>query len=115
MALNHEFGIINDINNQKTYKSYTPDVHNCICVNDDIISNLLKSLSTMKTYFHSLKRSEYGLAYSGITIIPPESLSQFLDVIISHKGMKQSADLNELAKKIIQAKEENKYMIHFGI
>ncbi|MBO1626696.1 short-chain dehydrogenase [Bacillus cereus] len=115
MALNHEFGVINDINYQKTYESYTPDEHNCISVDDHIIENLLKPLSTMKTYFHSLKRPEYGLAYSSITIIPPESLSQFLDVVISYKDMRQSVDLNELAKKIIQAKEENKYMIHFGI
>ncbi|PDY43822.1 short-chain dehydrogenase [Bacillus pseudomycoides] len=115
MALNHEFGLINDINDQRTYESYTPDVYNCISIDDDIIENLLKSLSTMKTYFRSLKRPEYGLAYSGITIIPPESLSQFLDAVISCKDMKQSVDLNELAKKIIQAKEENKYMIHFGI
>ncbi|CAI8710081.1 MULTISPECIES: hypothetical protein [Bacillus] len=115
MALNHEFGVINDINNQKTYESYTPDVHDCISVDDHIIENLLKPLSTMKTYFYSLKRPEYGLAYSGITVIPPESLSQFLDVVISYKDMRQSVNLNELAKKIIQAKEEDKYMIHFGI
>ncbi|CAH0295721.1 hypothetical protein SRABI133_04392 [Peribacillus simplex] len=28
---------------------------------------------------------------------------------------KKSAELNELASKIFQAKEENKNMIHFGI
>ncbi|WP_242491322.1 hypothetical protein [Bacillus cereus] len=54
MALEHEFGIINDINNEKTYQSYTPDVHNCISVEDDIIENLLEPLSAMKTYFHSV-------------------------------------------------------------
>ncbi|PQZ50899.1 short-chain dehydrogenase [Bacillus sp. MYb209] len=115
MALEHEFGIINDINNEKTYQSYTPDVHNCISVEDDIIGNLLEPLSAMKTYFHSLNRLEYGLAYCGITIIPPESLSQFLDVVISYKDMEESVDLSELVKQIIQAKEENKYMIHIGI
>ncbi|WP_242143128.1 MULTISPECIES: short-chain dehydrogenase [unclassified Bacillus cereus group] len=115
MALNHEFGIIHDINNQKTYESYNPDVHNCISVNDDILTNLFKPLSIMKTYFHTLDRPEYGLANWGITIIPPESLSQFLDIVISSKDRKQSIELNELANKIIQAKVENKYMIHFGI
>lgn len=29
--------------------------------------------------------------------------------------MEESVDLSELVKKIIQAKEENKYMIHIGI
>ncbi len=69
----------------------------------------------MRTYFHSFERPEFGLAYWGITIIPPDSLSMFYDVITSSTMYKKSAELNELASKIIQAKEENKYMIHFGI
>ena len=69
----------------------------------------------MRTYFHSLERPEFGLAYWGITIIPLESLAMFYDAIISSSLYKKSAELNELASKIFQAKEENKYMIHFGI
>ncbi|MEH7110375.1 short-chain dehydrogenase, partial [Bacillus sp. JJ1764] len=69
----------------------------------------------MKTYFHSLERPEFGLAHWGITIIPPESLSMFFDVVTSSTLYKKSAELNELASKILQAKEEKKYMIHFGI
>ena len=115
MALNHEFGVINDINNQETYEGYNPNIHNCISVDDDILENLIEPLSIMKTYFHTLNRPNYGLAYCGITIIPPESLSQFLDIIISSNEKEHSIDLNELAKKIIQAKQENKYMIHYGI
>ena len=115
MPLIHEFGIIDDINDEKSYNSYTPDVHNCISVDDAIVQNLQEPLSIMKTYFHSLNRPEFGLAYWGITIIPPESLSQFLEVVISSKSMKQSSAINELGKKIIQAKEENKYMVHFGV
>lgn len=57
MALEHEFGIINDINNEKTYQSYTPDVHNCISVEDDIIENLLEPLSAMKKVFSFIKSS----------------------------------------------------------
>jgi hypothetical protein len=69
----------------------------------------------MRTYFHSLNRPEFGLAYWGITIIPPESLSMFFDVVTTSTLYKKSAELNELASKILQAKEENKYMIHFGV
>lgn len=75
----------------------------------------MKSLSLMKTYFHSLNRPNYGLAYHGITIIPPESLSMFLDIILSVKDSKQHNNINQLSKKIIQAKNENTYMIHYGI
>jgi len=114
MPLTHEFGIIDDIT-KKTYKSYAPEKSQCISVDDEIITNLMKPLSLMKTYFQSLNRPEYGLAYHGITIIPPESLPTFLDIVLSTDDLKQYDDINELGEKIIQAKNKNKYMIHYGI
>ena len=114
MPLTHEFGIIDDII-EKSYDSYEPEKYQCISVDDEIIINLMKPLSIMKTYFHSINRPEYGLAYHGITIIPPESLPIFLDIVLSTDDLKQYDDINELGEKIIQAKSENKYMIHYGI
>ncbi len=72
-------------------------------------------LSLFKTYFHALDRPEYGSAYYGTTIIPPESLSAFLEIVLSAKQLKQKDEINELCKIIMQAKNENKYMIHYGI
>ncbi|PRS29073.1 short-chain dehydrogenase [Bacillus sp. RJGP41] len=115
MPLVHEFGIIDDFDSQKKYNDYTPQKYTCISVDDDSISSLLGDLSKMKTYFHSYSRPEYGLDYYGITIIPPESLSLFYDVITSSGYYKNSAELSELASKIQQAAEEKKYMIHYGI
>ena len=111
----HEFGIIDKTENVKRNIGYEPQKYNCISVDDEIMIHLNKHLSIMRTCFHSLERPEFGLAYWGITIIPPESLSMFYDVIISSTIYKNSAELNQLASKIIKAKEENKYMIHFGI
>lgn len=111
----HEFGIIDNIENVKRNIGYEPQKYNCISVDDEIIIHLNEHLSIMRTYFHSLERPEFGIAYWGITIIPPESLSMFYDVITSSTINKNSDDLNQLAFKIIKAKEENKYMIHFGI
>jgi hypothetical protein len=111
----HEFGIIDNIENEKRKINYEPQKYNCISVDDEIIIHLNEHLSIMKTYFHSLERPELGLAYWGITIIPPESISMFYDVVTSSTLYKKSAELNELAYKIIQAKEGNKYMIHFGV
>ncbi|MBT2696544.1 short-chain dehydrogenase [Bacillus sp. ISL-40] len=111
----HEFGIIDNIENVKKNIGYEPQKYNCISVDDEIIIHLNEHLSILRTYFHSLERPEFGLAYWGITIIPPESLSMFYDVITSSTIYKNSAELNRLASKIIKAKEENKYMIHFGI
>jgi hypothetical protein len=76
---------------------------------------LLKNIVVMKSYFHKFNRPEFGLAYYGVTIIPPESFSLFYDVVISSRFSKKNFELDELAAKIIHATEEKKYMIHFGI
>ncbi|RRN67764.1 short-chain dehydrogenase [Peribacillus simplex] len=111
----HDFGIIDNIENLKRNIGYEPQKYKCISVDDEIINHLNEHLSIMRTYFHSLERPEFGLNYWGITIIPPDSLSMFYDLITSSTMYKKSAELNELASKIFHAKEENKYMIHFGI
>lgn len=111
----HEFGIIDNIEDVKSQFDYEPLKYKCTSVDDEIIDTLNDQLSIVKTYFHSLDRPEYGLAYWGITIIPLESLSLFYDVVTSSPSYKKSDELVELVAKIIQAKEEKKYMIHFGI
>ncbi|MEH7526440.1 short-chain dehydrogenase, partial [Bacillus sp. JJ1503] len=85
----HEFGILYDFDKQKNYIEYEPHKYNSISVDDDIINSLNENLSIMKTYFHSFNRQELGLAYFGITIIPPESLSLFYDVVISSEYYKK--------------------------
>lgn len=67
----------------KDYGYYAPKKYKCISVNDDLIQNLSDSLKIMKSYFHSYDRPEFGLTYWGVTIIPPESLSLFYDVVVS--------------------------------
>ncbi|WP_029098121.1 hypothetical protein [Brevibacillus thermoruber] len=111
MPCTHEFGILDEVD-KRTVFSYEPHKYNCISVDDDLINDLLPHLSIMKTYFHKLERPEFGLARWGITIIPAESLTLFLDVVLSSK---KSYELQELALKIVQAKEQGKWMIHFGI
>lgn len=111
----HEFGIIDDFDQRGNYNDYTPQKYHCVSVDDDIINSFNEHLSIMKTYFHSFERPEYGLAYWGITIIPLESLSIFYEVVTSSRYFKNSVELNELASKIVQATEERKYMIHYGV
>jgi len=111
----HEFGVIDKIDTKNNYEEYSPLNFICISVDDDIINSLYEHLSIMKTYFHSLNRPEYGLAYYGITIIPPESLFLFYDVVTSSKFFKKSSELAELALLILQAKEKKKWIIHYGI
>lgn len=111
----HEFGIIDDFNTLEDYGYYAPKEYKCISVDDDLIQNLSETLQIMKSYFHSSDRPEFGLAYCGVTIISPESLTLFYDAVVSSPRFKESDELRDLAAKITLAKEEKKYIIHFGI
>ena len=110
-----EFGIIEDINETQSY-SYDPDKYHCVFIDDEIyIDDWWNKLLLLKTYFHSLNRPEFGLARYGITLIPPESLPVFQEIVLSDKRMKQDENLVKLAETIQDAIQRNKYMIHFGI
>jgi len=55
------------------------------------------------------------LDYCGVTLIPPESLKQFRDVIIKANNHFKTKELQLLTEKITEAITENKYLIHYGI
>lgn len=68
-----------------------------------------RSSGELKCFRHSLDRPEYGPAYYGITLIPPESLGGFIEATL---GCPQ---LSELTALLTEAQRENKFVIHFGI
>ncbi|KAB2331253.1 short-chain dehydrogenase [Bacillus mesophilum] len=115
MPLVHEFGILDEFDQEKKYISYEPEQYNCVPIEDDLIQSVAADLSIMRTYFQSIKRPEFDLAMWGITLIPPESLPLFYEKVTSSKDFKESGDLADLAAKILQAIEDEKYMIHFGV
>lgn len=111
-----EFGIIDEIDYKKDYSKYEPQKYNCVFIDDDIyINDWWKRLSTMKTYFHSMNRPNFALARWGITLIPPESLTIFQDIVLTDKRIYNDDNLVQLANVIQKAIDENKYMIHFGV
>lgn len=106
----HEFGIMDKPPKvHRRYDSYEPQKFNCISVNDDYIMPLLEKLTLLKTYWHTLDRAEIGLAYYGITLIPPESLDTFIDLIYN------KSELSDLTTLLIKARDSDSYVIHFGI
>jgi hypothetical protein len=110
-----EFGIIDEINPQKDYGVYEPEKYNCVYINDDLIDDWWERLSIMKSYFHNMNRPSFALARWGVTLIPPESLPIFQDIVITDKRINTDNNLVNLADKIQEAIEKNKFMIHFGI
>ncbi len=107
--LTHEFGIIEELDERERYNEYNPEKYGCVEVEDEVVSGWMDALSMMKTYFHGVHRPEMGLAYSGITLIPPESLELLEDVAVTSGGP------TELIEKIRLTLVEGKYMIHFGV
>jgi hypothetical protein len=115
----HEFGIIDFFEENKWYSDYEPEKYNCISVNDDLIEELIRKyneeLMAIKTYFQVTTQPGNGLDYCGVTLIPPESLKQFRDVIVKANNHYKSQELQLLTEKITEAIRENKYLIHYGI
>ena len=108
----HEFGIM-QINptDKEVFNEYEPSKYNCIVIDDDFIEPILIELQNVDTYWHTIQNKKNGLAYSGITLIPPSSI----DVLINILSLKNMIEYDSLIYLLNQAKKYNKYVIHFGI
>lgn len=115
----HEFGIIDSFDENKWYSKYEPEKYHCISVSDDLIEKFMleyhEELMKIRTYFQAITQPSAGLDYCGVTLIPPESLEQFKDLLIKANGRYQSRELESLIEKVTNAIGENKYLIHYGI
>jgi len=48
----HQFGIMDEVDEQKEYVEYAPRQYDCVAVHDDMLSSLEAKLSGIRTYFH---------------------------------------------------------------
>lgn len=111
-----EFGIIDKFEKDKDYSScYEPKKYDCVAIDDDFLNDWWKSLTLIKTYIHNYNRPGFALARWGVTLIPPESLEAFYDVVSTDKRSKSSKELIELMTLLRKAISENKYVIHYGV
>ena len=107
---NHEFGIMqNAPKSGIRYDEYEPHKYNCISVDDEYVEIIDVNLNDIDFYWHTLDMPAKGIAYTGITLIPPKSLQAFTAVI------KDIAELNVLRDLLENAFIENKWVIHFGL
>ena len=105
----HEFGIMQTApQNGKKYE-YEPQKYNCISVNDDYIENIVSNFDDIDFYWHSLDNPRKGIAYCGITLIPPSSMQAFISVIENY------SELSELNILLQKAYSDNKWVIHYGL
>ena len=106
----HEFGIMQtDPKPTQVFDAYEPEKYNCLSIDDAYIEPILTKLSVLICYWHSLKCPQKNIAYYGITLIPPDSMDLFIELIDGTTGTEKLRALLE------KAKEEHKFVIHFGI
>lgn len=106
----HEFGIMQEAPHAgKRYDEYEPWKYHCISVEDDDMEKIDRAFSGIDCYWHTTDVKGKGLAYCGVTLIPPESLGAFIDVI---RDISAFSELEGLMKK---AHMEHRWVIHFGI
>ncbi len=117
-----EFGIIDDFEKfQKRgkYLEYAPEKYHCVAIDDDMYLNdwweSLSQIDTFNVFSNHILQSQKSLSRGGITIIPPESLPSFLDIVVSDKRYAIDKSLAALAETIRNAIEDEKYMIHYGV
>ena len=93
----HEFGMMErgPLAGER-YDEYNPEAVGCLCVDDGMIEPLLKELSGIGCYWHTLDVPGRGLAYTGITLIPPSSLGAVIRVFEKEPAL---SDLTALMRK----------------
>lgn len=70
---------------------------------------LAEKLTELPVYWHTLDRPGEGLAYCGVTLIPPESIPTILAALGS------AAPLLPLRALLEQAASAHLFLIHYGL
>ena len=108
--MKHEFGMMMaDPEPGRIFEEYEPEKYDCIAVDDECIQAVIERLKGIKCYWHSLNRPEAGLAYHGITLIPPESIAKVIGAV------RDVPEMSRLMEMLVVAERERKYVIHFGV
>ena len=106
----HEFGIMPSAPEKGVrYEEYEPYKFDCISVDDVYLENIVSRFNNIKFYWHSLDVPGKGLAYWGITLIPPMSIPDCINII------ENINELSELKNIMHRAYSEQKWIIHYGI
>ena len=110
MMSRHEFGMMQTAPQPgRRYDTYEPWEYSCISVDDNDLEIVIETLNHMDFYWHTIDVKGQGLAYCGITLIPPGCMKAFGDVV---QNVPELSELKELSEKAL---EENKWIIHFGL
>lgn len=106
----HAFGLMDQPPEPgRDYGDYAPERYVCAWAEDDALQEAAEALSGLECYWHALDRPEKGLAWYGVTLIPPESLPALLSALEDRPG------LQPVRRLLAQAERAHQFVIHFGI
>ena len=113
----HEFGIMPQDPKPEEEFTYTPEKYpDMVVVEDDDLNEWsgrhYDELWSIPVYYHELSRPDVGLAWYGITLIPPSAVPAFLELLVNDPEKEKFADLAYLMHR---AAAQNKFIIHYGI
>lgn len=106
----HEFAMMpNEPEKGKSYEEYESQKFACISVDDEALESVAEMLGEIDFYHHAVDVPKKGLAWCGITLIPPSALKDFI------KAIEESNELDKLKALLETAQMFGKWVIHFGI
>ena len=110
----HEFGIMPTAPAPEEEFGYSPENYpDMVIVDDDSLNDWsgrhYDALRSIPVCYNDLRHPGTGLAWYGITLIPPASIPAFLDILTGEP------DFADLAYLMHRAAEQNKYIIHYGV
>lgn len=114
--IKNEFGIIEPPTINDLFEEYEPEKYNCIAIDDDYIDDWwVDYLADMDTFFASLSYPRKGLDRHGITLIPPASLTPFITALQCDSRLTTDKSIGKLLNLLCAARDNDKYIIHYGI
>ena len=93
----------------RDYGVYDPENYVCAWAEDDALNEAAGAVSGMDCCWGALDRPEKGLAWCGVTLIPPESLPVLLAALEGRTA------LQAVYRLLQRAEQSHQFVIHFGI
>ena len=106
----HAFGIMDRPPEPgRDYGDYAPERYVCAWAEDDALQEAAEAVSNVDCYWETLDRPSKGLAWYGVTLVPPDSLPALLSALEDRPG------LQPVRRLLAQAERAHQFVIHFGI
>jgi hypothetical protein len=109
------FGILEQVDANRDYA--LPPHEWQVAVPDDMLNAWMGHLEQLPTYWNGLYRQKEGLARTGVTLIPPESLPALMEVVIAETEavFRQLSEFGQLLALLKRAGVERKFVVCYGV